>query len=120
MEMREFIKELRKRKNWRQMDLAEYLGVDQPFVSRLGGSHWELHWQVFLKIAALCDSLGLDLPSAQIKQKRRTRYIMLTSNEAAKTARSKQPKSSRFPSAFSLFHGLPTMSLGWLSVPSHA
>ena len=44
-----------------QTDFGAKIGAAQSMVSRMRkGDDWEEHWQIFLKLTALCDSLGID------------------------------------------------------------
>jgi DNA-binding XRE family transcriptional regulator len=66
MELREAIKILREKTQWRQEDVANYLGVDPSTISKIG-SGWEAHWQAFLKLLPLLvqyDLLSDELPEA--------------------------------------------------------
>lgn len=58
--MRETILELLKRKQWKQDDLAVFLGRDPSTISKMGtGSGWEDHWQAFIKILPLLFEVDL-------------------------------------------------------------
>jgi DNA-binding XRE family transcriptional regulator len=49
MKWREAIDVVRQQNDWRQEDLADFLGLDPSTVSKMGKG-WELHWQSFLKL----------------------------------------------------------------------
>jgi len=60
-QLREVIDEILRKKSWVQADLADYIGVRQPSVSKMRKSDdWNLHWQAFVKLMPLCKELGID------------------------------------------------------------
>lgn len=83
-QLREVIDEIMRRKNWVQDDVASYLGVRQPAVSKMRlSADWNLHWQSFVKLSALCRELGID-PAAQDLKKNPGRYAPQDVKEAIK------------------------------------
>lgn len=51
---------VRKKKGWRQEDLANFIGLDDSTVSKMGKG-WELHWKCFLKLLPYFIEYNVDL-----------------------------------------------------------
>lgn len=62
MQLREIIKEIRQRKSWTQVQLAQYLEIHQQNVQGMenAGSTLEKQWTIFMKLLPLCQELGID------------------------------------------------------------
>lgn len=56
----EATKIVRKKKGWRQEDLANFIGLDDSTVSKMGKG-WELHWKCFLRLLPYFMEYGVDL-----------------------------------------------------------
>lgn len=51
---------VRKKQGWRQEDLANFIGLDDSTVSKMG-KLWELHWKCFLKLLPYFIKYNVDL-----------------------------------------------------------
>ncbi len=65
MQLRDVLKEIRRKKSWTQRDMAAALQIDQQDVQRAehSGRNQEKQWQIFLKLLPFC--LELDLLGAR-------------------------------------------------------
>jgi len=70
MQLREVIKEIRRRKDWTQAAMASELGVSQQNIQGMenAGSNLEKQFAIFLKLVPVCRDLGID-PAAPVDSK---------------------------------------------------
>lgn len=95
LQLRDVIDEILRKKSWVQDDLAQYIGIKQPNVSKMRvSSDWDLHWQAFVKLTPLLKEIGID-PAQELNKPSDAEVLHAIEQSGKKTrGNAKQRKKS--------------------------